>query len=90
MHEIPVDSGTEEIDVTSAEVRLSWSPDVMEAAEELVDELEQELKLKPNDRRAARLHFELARLFEAPRATTKKHSSANPRAFRRFAALGAY
>ncbi len=78
-----IDSGTEEIDVTSAEVRLSWSPDVMESAEQLVEELDQELKLRPSDRRAARLHFELARLFEAPLGDLRRAASHYQEALKR-------
>lgn len=57
---------TEELDVDSAELHQTWSNQATRVAEEIIADCEAELRRRPEERRAARLHYEMARLYEAP------------------------
>ncbi len=55
-----------EVDLSDIELKPSWSDESKSAALACIEKCEGELQLQPDHRYSARLHFEIARLYEAP------------------------
>ncbi len=57
---------TEELEVDSVELQVTWPDRSTRAAKEIIADCEATLRQRPDDRIAARLHYEIGRLYEAP------------------------
>ncbi|MEM9071871.1 MAG: tetratricopeptide repeat protein [Myxococcota bacterium] len=75
------DSVTEELDVEL--IAAPEAATLEEAAKQLIEACEAELKTRPDERRAARLHYEIARLFESPIADLRRAASHYQEALKR-------